>query len=147
MPEQATGEAVYFQNRAVDVIVGAFVVAHAANCATPANAAWLLANLETFEKRLMLLKGNAAAAARAVLAMDPKGRDSIVSTAAQAFSWCADKRLQRLTHKSTFSMADVTTGNMDLFITLPPRGHEDADPAHAMVALRALYCRPAPPGA
>ncbi|TYO64276.1 TraM recognition domain-containing protein [Bradyrhizobium hipponense] len=119
LPEQANGEAVYFQNRAVDVIVGAFLVAHAANCATPANAAWLLANLETFEKRLMLLKGNAAAAASAVLAMDPKGRDSIVSTAAQAFSWCADKRLQRLTYKSTFSMSDVTTGNMDLFITLP----------------------------
>lgn len=119
LPEHATGEAVYFQNRAVDVIVGAFLVAHAANCATPADAAWLLANLKTFEERLMLLKGNAAAAARAVLAMDPKGRDSIVSTAAQAFSWCADKRLQRLTYKSTFSMADVTTGDMDLFITLP----------------------------
>lgn len=119
LPEQTNGEAVYFQNRAVDVIVGAFLVAHSANCATPANAAWLLANLKTFEERLMPLKGNAAAAARAVIAMDPKGRDSIVSTAAQAFSWCADRRLQRLTHKSTFSMSDVTTGNMDLFITLP----------------------------
>ena len=119
LPEQAQGEAVYFQSRAVDVIVGAFLVAHAANCATPADAAGLLANLKTFEERLKLLKGNAAAAARAVLAMDPKGRDSIVSTAAQAFSWSADRRLQRLTYKSTFSMSDVTTGNMDLFITLP----------------------------
>lgn len=128
LPEQATGEAVYFQNRAVDVIVGAFLVAHAANCATPADAAWLLANLKTFEERLMLLKGNAAAAARAVLAMDPKGRDSIVSTAAQAFSWCADKRLQRLTYKSTFSMSDVTTGNVDLFITLPAEDMETLTP-------------------
>jgi type IV secretion system protein VirD4 len=119
LPEQADGEAVYFQNRAVDVIVGAFLVAHSANCATPANAAWLLSNVKTFDERLKPLKGSAAAAARAVLAMDPKGRDSILSTAAQAFSWCADRRLQRLTYKSTFSMAEVTTGNMDLFITLP----------------------------
>lgn len=119
LPEQVNGEAVYFQNRAVDVIVGAFLVAHAANCATPANAAWLLMNLDTFKTRLMLLKGNAAAAAKAVLDMDPKGRDSIVSTAAQAFSWCADRRLQWLTYKSTFSLSDVTTGNTDLFITLP----------------------------
>ena len=119
LPEQVKGEAVYFQNRAVDVIVGAFLVAHSANCATPANAAWLLSNLKTFGEWLAPLKGNAAAAARAVLAMDPKGRDSIVSTAAQAFSWCNDKRLQRLTYKSTFSMSEVTTGNMDLFITLP----------------------------
>ncbi|MEW6151591.1 MAG: type IV secretory system conjugative DNA transfer family protein [Pseudomonadota bacterium] len=119
LPEKPNGEAVYFQNRAVDVIVGAFLVAHSANCATPADAAWLLSNLDTFAERLARLKGNAAAAARAVLAMDPKGRDSIVSTAAQAFSWCLDKRLQRLTYKSTFSMSEVTTGDMDLFITLP----------------------------
>ncbi|MDH8602382.1 hypothetical protein QIH38_27775, partial [Klebsiella pneumoniae] len=71
LPEQPNGEAVYFQNRAVDVIVGAFLVAHSANCATPANAAWLLSNLDTFAERLARLKGNAAAAASAVLAMDP----------------------------------------------------------------------------
>jgi type IV secretion system protein VirD4 len=119
LPEYVTGESVYFQNRAVAVIVGAFLVAHSRNRANPATAGWLLANLTVFEKYLKPLKGDAAAAARSVLEMDPKGRDSIVSTAAQAFSWCTDPRLQRLTHTSTFSMSDITAGDMDLFITLP----------------------------
>ncbi|KQT09260.1 MULTISPECIES: type IV secretory system conjugative DNA transfer family protein [unclassified Bradyrhizobium] len=119
LPEHATGEAVYFQNRAVDVIVGAFLAAHAIKRPMPKCAAWLLSDVSRFEKALAPLKGAAAAAAKGVLAMDPKGRDSILSTAAQAFSWCADERLQRLTDKSTFSMSDVTSGNMDLFITLP----------------------------
>ncbi|MGY4329430.1 type IV secretion system protein VirD4 [Bradyrhizobium sp. LB7.2] len=119
LPEHAHGEAVYFQNRAVDVIVGAFLVAHSIKRPVPKCASWLLSDLARFEKALAPLKGAAAAAARGVLAMDPKGRDSIVSTAAQAFSWCADERLQRLTDTSSFYMSEVTTGNMDLFITLP----------------------------
>jgi type IV secretion system protein VirD4 len=128
LPEQVTGEAVYFQNRAVDVIVGAFVVAHARKKATPAEAAWLLANLEEFQKSLASLKGTAIELAQSVLAMDPKGRDSIISTAAQAFSWCTDLRLQRLTNTSTFSMSDITTGDMDLFITLPAEDMQTLTP-------------------
>jgi type IV secretion system protein VirD4 len=119
LPEQVRGDAVYFQNRAVDVIVGAFLAAHSAKRATPAYAAWLLSNLDQFEKLLKPVKGMAAAAAKAVLAMDPKSRDSILSTAAQAFSWCADERLQRLTSKSSFKLSELTNGNMDLFIALP----------------------------
>ena len=128
LPEQAQGEAVYFQNRAVDVIVGAFLVAHDIKRPTPKCAAWLLSNLPHFENALAPLKGVAAAAAKAVLAMDPKGRDSILSTAAQAFSWCADERLQRLTDESSFSMSDVTSGNIDLFITLPAEDMETLTP-------------------
>jgi type IV secretion system protein VirD4 len=128
LPEQAQGEAVYFQNRAVDVIVGAFLAAHAIKRPMPKCAAWLLSDLPHFEKALAPLKGAAAAAAKGVLAMDPKGRDSILSTAAQAFSWCADERLQRLTDESSFSISDVTTGNMDLFITLPAEDMETLTP-------------------
>ena len=128
LPEQAQGEAVYFQNRAVDVIVGAFLAAHAIKRPMPKCAAWLLSNLPQFEKALAPLKGAAAAAAKGVLAMDPKGRDSILSTAAQAFSWCADERLQRMTDESSFSISDVTTGNMDLFITLPAEDMETLTP-------------------
>jgi type IV secretion system protein VirD4 len=119
LPEQASGEAVYFQNRAVDVLVGAFLTAHSVGRATPAHASWLFSNVVEFEKMLKPLKGMAAAAARGVLAMDPKSRDSILSTAAQAFSWCADERLQRLTHKSSFHLSELIDGKMDLFITLP----------------------------
>lgn len=42
-----------------------------------------------------------------------------MSTAAQAFSWCADRRLQRLTSQSSFRLSDLCAGNTDLFITLP----------------------------
>ncbi|WP_061022090.1 type IV secretory system conjugative DNA transfer family protein [Bradyrhizobium sp. CCH5-F6] len=128
LPEQAQGEAVYFQNRAVDVIVGAFLVADDIKRPTPKCAAWLLSNLPHFENALAPLKGVAAAAAKAVLAMEPKGRDSILSTAAQAFSWCADERLQRLTDESSFSMSDVTSGNVDLFVTLPAEDMETLTP-------------------
>jgi len=119
LPDHASGEAVYFQNRAVDVTVGAFLAAHSVQRATPAYASWLLSDVNEFKKVLEPLKGAAASRAMAVLKMDAKGRDSILSTAAQGFSWCADPRLQRLTSKSSFRLSDLSDGNTDLFITLP----------------------------
>jgi type IV secretion system protein VirD4 len=119
LPDHVSGEAVYFQNRAVDVIVGAFVAAHSVKRATPAYAAKLLSDVKEFEKVLEPLKGAAASGAMAVLKMDAKGRDSILSTAAQGFSWCTDPRLQRLTQKSSFPLSALSDGDTDLFITLP----------------------------
>lgn len=119
LPDQVSGEAVYFQNRAVDVIVGAFLAAYSVGQATPAYAGWLLSNVDEFQKVLEPLTDPAAIRAMAVLQMDAKGRDSILSTAAQGFSWCADPRLQYLTDKSSFRLSDLTLGNIDLFITLP----------------------------
>ena len=119
LPDHVSGEAVYFQNRAVDVIVGAFLVAYSVRQATPAYVSWLLSDVTEFERLLSPLEGAAAATAMAVLKMDAKGRDSILSTAAQAFGWCADPRLQHLTGKSSFRLSDLAVGNTDLFITLP----------------------------
>jgi type IV secretion system protein VirD4 len=119
LPDHVSGEAVYFQNRAADVIVGAFLAAYSVRKATPAYAAWLLSNVDEFEKILKPLTEAAAIRAMAVLKMDAKGRDSILSTAAQGFSWCADPRLQHLTSKSSFRLSDLTLGNTDLFIALP----------------------------
>jgi type IV secretion system protein VirD4 len=119
LPDHVSGESVYFQNRAVDVIVGAFLAAYSVRRAKPAFAFWLLSNIDQFERALKPLKGAAASSAMAVLKMDAKGRDSILSTAAQAFSWCADPRLQHLTGKSSFRLSDLAQGNTDLFITLP----------------------------
>lgn len=119
LPDQVSGEAVYFQNRAVDVIVGAFLAAYSVRKATPTYASWLLSNVDEFEKILEPLTEAAATRAMAVLKMDAKGRDSILSTAAQGFSWCADPRLQHLTGKSSFRLSDLALGNTDLFITLP----------------------------
>jgi type IV secretion system protein VirD4 len=119
LPDHVSGESVYFQNRAVDVGVGAFLAAHSVKKATPAYASSLLSDVDEFEKILEPLKGEAVNMAKGVLQMDAKGRDSILSTASQAFSWCADPRLQRLTSNSSFQLADLTLGNTDLFITLP----------------------------
>jgi len=119
LPDHVSGEAVYFQNRAVDVIVGAFLAAYSVRRATPAYASRLLSSIDEFETILTPLEGAAASSAMAVLKMEAKGRDSILSTAAQGFSWCADPRLQHLTGKSSFRLSDLTLGNTDLFITLP----------------------------
>jgi type IV secretion system protein VirD4 len=128
LPDSVSGEAAYFRNRAVDVMVGAFLAAHSVKRATPAYASWLLSNIEEFEKVLRPLKGASAKRAMAVLQMEAKGRDSIVSTAAQGFGWCADPRLQRLTNRSSFRLFDLCDGNTDLFITLPVEDMETLTP-------------------
>jgi type IV secretion system protein VirD4 len=71
----------------------------------------------------------------AVLKMDAKGRDSILSTAAQGFGWCADPRLQRLTSQSSFALSDLSAGNTDLFITLPVEDMTTLTPL-----MRWLFC-------
>lgn len=135
LPAEVRGETVYFQNCAIAVIVGAFLVAISKKRATPTAVSLLLSNIGVFEKHLAPLKGLAASSARAVLKMDSRGRDSILSTAAQAFSWCADERLQRMTNASSFNLSDLTTGNTDLFITLPPEDLKTLTPL-----LRWLLC-------
>lgn len=119
LPDQPTGDAVYFQNNAVDIIVGAFLAVSSVKKATPANAATLISDVAKFEKYLTPLNGPAAARAKAILKMDSKARDSILATAAQAFSWCADARLRGLTSTSSFRLADLSAGNTDVFIALP----------------------------
>lgn len=118
LPE-ASGEAVYFQNRAVTAMVGAFLAAHAIGQTTPAGVAKLLANIEQFSDALAPLQGVAVDNAKAVIAMKEKGRDSIISTAAQAFDWVADPRLQLATSSNTFELSDLCGGDTDLFIPLP----------------------------
>ena len=118
-PAAASGDAVYFQNRAITAIVGAFLAAHATGEATPAGVAKLLANGAAFSKALEPLQGVAAENAKAILSMDPKGRDAILSTALQAFDWVADPRLQWATSANTFELDEICGGETDLFIPIP----------------------------
>jgi type IV secretion system protein VirD4 len=120
LPDVAGGsEAAYFHNRAVDLLVGAFIAAQAMNRARPSTVAGLLGDPDHLAKKLEPIQTAAAGNAKAILAMDARSRDSILSTAAQSFSWCADRRLQRLTQAGTFALADVCRGDTDLFITVP----------------------------
>jgi type IV secretion system protein VirD4 len=109
----------YFHNRAVDLLVGAFTAANAMNRARPLTVAALLGDPDRLAMKLEPIRTAAADNAKAILAMDARSRDSILSTAAQSFAWCADHRLQRLTQSGTFALADLCRSDTDLFITLP----------------------------
>ncbi|MDB6148298.1 MAG: type secretion protein [Spartobacteria bacterium] len=135
LPDFVGGETVYFQNRAIAAMVGAFLAAHHMKSPTPHNVSLLLSDVDKFQQALSPLQGAAAEAAKAILKMEPRGRDDILSTAAQGFSWCADERLQHLTNKSTFALSDLTGGDTDLFITLPTEDLKTLTPL-----LRWLLC-------
>ena len=105
LPSAISEENAYFQNKAVDVIVAAFLGAHFLGNATPLAVSNLLANPERLTDSLKKVTGTVADRVREFLAMDAKTRDPILSTAQQAFQWCDDERLQHLTSASTFSLA------------------------------------------
>lgn len=119
LPDSVSAEGQYFQDRAAAVIVAGFLAAHAEGQPTARRVSQYLADTTLFAK---VLKGVAADPARKVAALldaDPKTRDPILSTAAQAFQWCDDARLQRLTETSTLDLTALCRGEADLFITLP----------------------------
>jgi type IV secretion system protein VirD4 len=123
LPE-ASGEgeaAAYFRNRAVDLITGALLVSLRSGSRTVAQVQALIADPEALIAKLEPLRpAPAALAALEILRADPKTRDPIVATSAQAFSWLADRRLRDLVGASTFSLADLAGGEVDLFVAVPP---------------------------
>ncbi|GJE00843.1 type IV secretory system conjugative DNA transfer family protein [Methylobacterium isbiliense] len=62
----------------------------------------------------------AALSALEILKADPKTRDPLVATCAQAFQWLADARLRHLVGATSFDFADLATGRVDLFVAVPP---------------------------
>jgi type IV secretion system protein VirD4 len=125
LPSAISEENAYFQNRAVDAIVAALLAAHKLGDATPRSVSDLLSNAERLGEALKDMQGATVGRVRELLNMDPKTRDPILSTSQQSFQWCDDQRLQFLTSESTFSLADLCSGNVDLFINLPT---EDLEP-------------------
>lgn len=128
LPSSISEENAYFLNKAVDVIVAAFLGAHFLGNATPLAVSNLLANPGRLAEALKNVTGTVADRVREFLAMDAKTRDPILSTAQQAFQWCDDERLQHLTSASTFSLADLCRGDTDLFVTLPTEDLETLAP-------------------
>jgi type IV secretion system protein VirD4 len=125
LPPSVSEENAYFQNRATDLVVAAFLAAHRRGNPTPLAVSELLSDGDRLGEALEAIKGTTASRVRKLLAMDAKTRDPILSTAQQAFQWCDDERLQALTSESTFSMTDLCHGDVDLFISLPT---EDLEP-------------------
>jgi type IV secretion system protein VirD4 len=122
---QAVGEsdsAAYFRSRATDLIVGAMLVALKSPTKNMTEI-WRLLNDEAalIAGLKQIASEPAAAAALTIMNDDPKTRDPIRSTAAQAFSWLADPRLRHLVGDSSFKLADLSRGDTDLFIAVPTR--------------------------
>src|ERR1035437_5288434 len=128
LPSAISEENAYFQNKAVDVIVAAFLGAHFLGNATPLAVSNLLANPERLADSLKKVTGTVTDRVREFLAMDAKTRDPILSTAQQAFQCCDDELLQHLTSGSTFALADLCKGDTDLFVTLPTEDLETLAP-------------------
>ena len=112
----------YFRNRAVDLIVGAMmVVLRSVNRRDVATVQELLSREKALAHYLGKLgREPAALAALEVLDADPKTKDPIKSTALQAFQWLGDERLRTLTTESTFDLTELATGQIDLFVAVPP---------------------------
>lgn len=123
LPEASgDGEAsAYFRNRAVDLITGALLVSLTRGNRTVAQVHALIADAPKLIEQLEALRpAPAALAALEILNADPKTRDPIIATASQAFQWLADERLRHLVGGSTFALADLSNGDVDLFIAVPP---------------------------
>lgn len=114
-----TGDGNYFQSRANDIIVAAILSTVRKGRADPVDAATLLMRPTELVKALERHLDHSSLAASEILAMEPKSRESIVSTAQQATQWLRDARMQQVVQDHTFEMSDLASGDVDLFIVLP----------------------------
>lgn len=111
----------YFRNRAVDLVVGAMLVALHNDMRSVAAVQMLLSDEERLIRLLKELGPNPAAlSALELLQADPKTKDPIKSTALQVFQWLADERVRGMVSGSTFKLGDLSSGQVDLFVILPP---------------------------
>jgi type IV secretion system protein VirD4 len=116
---ETTTTGAYFTNGAVDLIVGAMIVAISDGHPDFVEAAALLFDRPRFRERLSRSMDPATIAALNILDMDDKSRDPIEATAKQATQWLRDKRMRSVVQAHTFEMTDLLDGNTDLFIVLP----------------------------
>ncbi|MBX9934750.1 MAG: type IV secretory system conjugative DNA transfer family protein [Methylobacterium sp.] len=119
LPSSVSDNGQYFVDRAADVIVAGFLAAREEGHPSARRVSQYLADLDLFAKALKPVLADPARKVAVLLDADPKTRDPILSTAAQAFQWCDDPRLQRMTATSTIDLRAVCRGEADLFITLP----------------------------
>lgn len=128
LSQNVTGDSAYFINGAVSVIVGGFLAAGVVGVVTPAAVYQLISDVDAFAKALEPVDGLAAGNAKAILRMESKGRDSILSTARQAFDWVCDPRLEHATTENTFDLVELCRGDTDIFVPLPAEDLETLAP-------------------
>lgn len=110
----------YFQNSAVNLLVGVLLAALTIGKATPNLIAELLRDRVRLIATLEGLGYNSSAwQALTILQAEDRVREPIEATAQLALSWLNDPRLAMLVSRNTFKLADLATGKLDLFITYP----------------------------
>ncbi len=110
----------YFENRAVDYLVGVFIAALTLGAPTPnllpkliKDKAKLIATLEG------LGDNNAARSTLGILHAEDRVREPIESSVQQALSWMNDPRLQALVSENSFDLTKLAAGELDIFVTYP----------------------------
>jgi type IV secretion system protein VirD4 len=116
---QQTEAGAYFRSRAVDLLVGAFQCCIHQGHPDPVWAAKLLSNPAELATVLKEQEHPAADAAREILAMEDRSRDTIISSMRQATQWLIDERMRTIVQDHTFELSDLGSGDVDLFIVLP----------------------------
>lgn len=119
LPTPGANETKYFREAANSIIVAAFLAVHREEQPSPLRVAQLLADQPAFAKALHGIEEVPAKATLALIENPPKNIMDLFSTAQQAFRWCEDSRLGRLTSESTFDLLSICRGDADLFLTLP----------------------------
>ena len=117
---QSSDGAEFFKDRAVSVVVAALSVSIRAGRHDVVEAADLL---RAPDRMRIALDGRTDAASRDAIGIldspDDRTRGSILSTAAQVFSWALDERMQQVITEHTFELGDLCRGDTDLYIVLP----------------------------
>jgi type IV secretion system protein VirD4 len=109
----------FFRDRASVVIVAALRMTIRDGQHDAIAAAALVRDPERLLEKLEREQDAVAADVRAILTGDDRSRSNILATAAQAFSWALDPRMQAVAQDHTFDLADLCTGETDLFVVLP----------------------------
>ena len=109
----------FFRDRASVVIVAALRMAIRDGQHDAIAAAALVRDPERLLQTLEREQDAVAADVRTILTGDERSRSNILATAAQAFSWALDPVMQAVAQDHTFDLADLCTGNTDLFLVLP----------------------------
>lgn len=117
---QSSDGAEFFKDRAVSVVVAALSVSIRNGRNDVIEAAELLREPARLRAAL---EGRIDAASRDAIGIldspDDRTRGSILSTAAQVFSWALDERMQLVVTEHTFELSDLCRGDTDLYVVLP----------------------------
>ncbi|KPF67415.1 hypothetical protein IP69_13745 [Bosea sp. AAP35] len=109
----------FFRDRASALIAAALAVAIIDNRHNPIVAARLIRDENAFRKALEGRTDDLSRDAMSTLnSSDDRTRGNIVSTTQQAFQWTLDERMQAAVDH-TFDIADLSSGQTDLFVVLP----------------------------